>query len=65
MAFLGHGKTIYYKCFSYLKWKEGVKVSTVSVRLSDEEKKRLEEYAKENDLTLSQVIRKALKNFLE
>lgn len=40
-------------------------MTTLSVRLSDEEKKRLEQYAKKEDLTMSQVIRKALREFLE
>lgn len=40
-------------------------MTTLSVRLSEEEKKRLEQYAKKEDLTMSQVIRKALREFLE
>lgn len=39
--------------------------STVSVRLTEEEKKILEEFAKDRDLTMSQVIRKAVKEYIE
>lgn len=35
--------------------------STVSVRLTEEE----EEFAKDRDLTMSQVIRKAVKEYIE
>ena len=38
---------------------------TVSVRLNDELYQRVVEYAKKNDLNSSQVIRKALKEFLD
>ena len=40
-------------------------MKTISVRLSEEEKEKIEKFAKENDLSLSQVIRKALKEFFE
>ena len=36
----------------------------VSVRLTAEEKKKLEQYAKEHDLSMSQVIRAAIKEYL-
>lgn len=39
-------------------------MTTVSVRLSDEEKLALLEYARQNDLSMSQVIRKAIKILL-
>lgn len=38
--------------------------STVSVRLTEEEKKDLEVFAKSCDLTMSQVIRKAVKEYI-
>ena len=41
------------------------KYSTVSVRLTDEEKKELEAYCMQNDLSQSWVIRKALREFLK
>lgn len=41
------------------------KYSTVSVRLTDEEKKELEAYCVQNDLSQSWVIRKALREFLK
>lgn len=39
--------------------------STVSVRLTEKEKKTLEEFAKDRDLTMSQIIRKAVKEYIE
>ena len=40
------------------------KYSTVSVRLSEEERATLEKYCQENDLSFSWVIRKAIKEYL-
>lgn len=40
-------------------------MTTISVRISQDEKKKIEEYAREEDLTMSQVIRKALKEFFQ
>lgn len=37
------------------------KYSTVSVRITIEEKEALQKYCEENELSMSQVIRKALK----
>ena len=39
--------------------------SSISIRLSAEEKEALAKYAEEQDLTMSQVVRRALKEFLE
>lgn len=39
--------------------------TTITFRLSDEEKIELENYADENDLSVSQVIRKAIKEFMD
>ena len=39
-------------------------MTTVSVRLSEEEKLSLLEYARAHDLSMSQIIRKAIKEFL-
>jgi predicted transcriptional regulator len=36
-------------------------MTTISVRLEDSEKEQLKEYADKNDLSMSQVIRKAIK----
>jgi len=36
-------------------------MTTVSVRLEDNEKDQLKEYADKHDLSMSQVIRKAIK----
>ena len=56
--------------FNFNKAMKGVEImpnnkySTVSVRLTEEEKTELENYSIQNDLSQSQVIRKALKEFL-
>ena len=39
-------------------------MTTISVRLEDSEKELLKEYADKNDLSMSQVIRKAIKLFI-
>lgn len=44
---------------------DNMNYSTVSVRLTEEEKKDLEVFAKSCDLTMSQVIRKAVKEYIE
>ena len=38
---------------------------SLTIRLSEEEKKAIEEYAKEHDLSMSQVVRRALKEFFK
>ena len=40
-------------------------MTTISVRLEEEEKKALQEYANDNDLSVSQVVRRAIKEFME
>ena len=39
-------------------------MTTISVRMSEEEKEKLEQFAKEEDLTMSQIIRRALKEYM-
>ena len=39
-------------------------MATISIRIEDNEKEILQKYAKDNDLSVSQVIRKAIKEFL-
>jgi predicted transcriptional regulator len=41
------------------------KYSTVSVRLTEAEKKELEQFCEENDLSMSQVIRRAVKEYIK
>lgn len=41
------------------------KTAKITVNFSEEEKEKLKKYAEENDLTVSQVIRRACKEFLE
>ena len=40
-------------------------MTTVSILISQEEKDKLQELAKNNDLSMSQIIRKALRLYLE
>lgn len=40
-------------------------MTTVSIRISQEEKDKLQGLAKNNDLSMSQIIRKALRLYLE
>ena len=40
------------------------KLFQVAARISEEEKKRLIKYCRDNDLSISQVIRKAIREFL-
>ena len=42
-----------------------MKYTTVSARLTLEEKEELEKFAKQNDLKMSQIIRKAIKEYIE
>ena len=40
-------------------------MKTISIRLEDEEKEKLAQFAEEQDLTISQVVRRAIKQFME
>ena len=40
-------------------------MTTISVRLEDSEKELLKVYADKNDLSMSQVIRKAIKELIQ
>lgn len=40
-------------------------MTTISVRLSQEEKDKLQSLAKEQDLSMSHLIRKAIKQYLQ
>ena len=40
-------------------------MKNVSFRISDQEREKIEAYADANDLSVSQVIRKAIKEFLD
>lgn len=39
-------------------------MTTISVRIEDNEKELLKQYAEKNDLSMSQVIRKAIKELI-
>ena len=38
-------------------------MTTISVRIDESEKEALQKYADENDLTVSQVVRRAIKDY--
>lgn len=40
-------------------------MTTISIRIEETEKEALQKYAKENDLTVSQAVRRAIKQLLE
>ena len=40
-------------------------MATISIRIDEEIKEALNKYAEANDLSMSQVIRKAIKDFLK
>lgn len=42
-----------------------MKATTITFRLSEEEKTQIEQIAITNDLSVSQVIRKAIREFLD
>ncbi len=42
-----------------------MKATTITFRLSEEEKAQIEQIAIANDLSVSQVIRKAIREFLD
>lgn len=39
-------------------------MAMLSIRIEDNDKEALQKYANENDLSVSQIIRKAIKEFL-
>lgn len=40
-------------------------MANIATRITEEEKQKIEKFAKEHDLTLSQILRKAIKEFME
>ena len=40
-------------------------MTSISIRIDESEKEAIQKYAKDNDLTVSQVIRRAIKEFLK
>ena len=40
-------------------------MTTISIRISEEEKEALQKYARDNDLSVSQVVRRAIRVFTE
>ena len=44
--------------------KGGRALTTLSIRISEEEKQKLQKFCEEYDLTMSQVIRRAVKEYI-
>jgi hypothetical protein len=61
---VGQCLTIYIEDFSY-RIMEVNYVERITIRLDEVEKELLQEYAEENDTTVSQVIRRLIKEFLD
>ncbi len=40
-------------------------MTNITFRIPEEEKDKIAKYAEENDLTISQIIRKAIKEYLD
>ena len=40
-------------------------MATISIRIEETEKEALQQFAQENDLSVSQVVRKGIKEFLK
>lgn len=53
---------VFYKIFINIS--EVIQLTTISIRIDEIEKQLLQEYAEENDTTVSWVVRKAIKEFL-
>lgn len=47
------------------KWYGGEYVERITIRLDDVEKELLQEYAEDQDTTISQIIRRLIKEFLD
>ena len=47
------------------KWYGGECVERITIRLDDVEKELLQEYAEDQDTTISQIIRRLIKEFLD
>ena len=40
-------------------------MTSITIRITEEEKEKLSKYSADNDITMSQIIRKLIKQFLE
>lgn len=56
---------MYYKEFSFSIERLVIVLTTISIRIDETEKEALQKYAKEQDLTISQAVRKAIKEWLQ
>ena len=56
---------MYQAAISHMNESEVKTLAGISIRLEEDEKQMVLEYAKENDLSMSQVVRRALKEFFK
>ena len=52
-----------YRQFSSIE-KEVLKLASITIRIPDEEKERLEQLARKDDVTVSGIVRRAIRDFL-
>ena len=44
---------------------KSLKTEQIAIRITQEEKERLEAYCEKNDITISYIVRQALRKFME
>ena len=54
---------MWYKLFSKYR-KEVLKLASITIRIPDEEKERLEQLAQKDDVTVSGIVRRAIRDLL-
>ena len=63
MPNVGQNLTMSYRQFSSIE-KEVLKLASITIRIPDEEKERLEQLARKDDVTVSGIVRRAIRDFL-
>ena len=63
MPNVGQNLTMWYKLFSSIE-KEVLKLASITIRIPDEEKKCLEQLAQKDDVTVSGIVRRAIRDLL-
>lgn len=62
---VGQSYKMYNSVFSSFTERQVFILAQIATRITEEEKQKIEKFAKEHDLTLSQILRKAIKEFME
>lgn len=63
MPNVGQNLTMSYRQFSSIE-KEVLKLASITIRIPDEEKERLEQLARKDDVTVSGIVRRAIRDLL-